>query len=312
MTTVLHVEDDELFGPAVESLFDSFGFPGQFLIATTLKDAERILAEQGRDLDLVISDMNLPDGTGLDVVRTVRASVTHGHAPVLILSDHADASRVGRAYALGASSYVTKTGRGRTTAQILRTIYDHWLQDARLPVRAKVGRTRALISRAISMRGRVAQYYLMIAVQRSTEEDFWIGNAQREANLANLMMFLLSQIGGHELPDDVLDELERLQQDTRRVMDELDRKPPMTRDDALRSVIALGMSVDSAAFARGVGLLFPASPRAMTAFLDAIAAHLELMAAYIEAHTSDAELRQRGAQLGDRILSLRASRPVDR
>jgi DNA-binding response OmpR family regulator len=311
MTTILHVEDDELFAAAVRSAFEAFGFPGRFLSASMLREAERILVEPSQHLDLVISDMSLPDGTGLDVVRSVRSNLTQGHVPILILSGRADASAVSRAYALGASSYVTKTVRGRTTAQIVRTIYDHWLRDVQLPPPARSGRTHDVIARAMSIRSRIAQHYIGTAEQLGIDEgDFWLGVAQREANLANLLLFLHGRISDHEVPDDVLDELEAHQKETLRVLDELDAKPPTTEDDALRYLLALSAPTDTTAFARFVGLLFPASPVAMAALLDAQATSFEVVSAQIEAHSSDAELRRGASQLRERITLLRSQMPA--
>jgi DNA-binding NarL/FixJ family response regulator len=307
MTTILHVEDDEFFAAAVQSAFEIFGFPGRFVIASTLKEAEQLLGDPSQHLDLVISDMRLPDGTGHDVVRAVRSSRTHGHVPVLILSGGADVSTVSRAYALGASAYVTKTARGRTTAQIMRTIYEHWLQDVRLPAAGRAGHTH----QAISIRSRIAQHYLAIAEQRGDEgADFWISVAQREANLANLMTFLLQRIGEPRLPDDALDELETNQKETLRVLDELEAQPPTTEDDALRYLLALCAPTDTPAFARCVALLFPVSPFAMAALLDAQATSFEVIAAHVEARTRDVELSRWASRLRGSAVSLRSQYPT--
>jgi DNA-binding NarL/FixJ family response regulator len=276
-----------------------------------MKEVERILAEPYQHLDLVISDVSLSDGTGLDVVRAVRSNLIHGRVPVLILSGRADPATVSRAYALGASSYVTKDVRGRTTAQVVRTIYDHWLHDARLPPAARPGRTYDVIARAMLIRSRIAQRYITTAEQLGSDEgDFWMGVAQREGNLANLLMFLLGRIGDREAPDDVLDELEVHQRETLRLLDELDRKPPTTEDDAFRYLLALSVPTDTTAFARFVGLLFPVSPVATAALLDAQATNFEVVSAQIEARTGDAELRQGAAQLRGRISLLRSQMPV--
>jgi DNA-binding NarL/FixJ family response regulator len=271
-----------------------------------VKEAEQVVTESSRHLDLVISDMSLPDGTGLDVVRAVRSSRTDGHVPVLILSGSADTSVVSRAYALGASAYVTKSTRRRTTAQIVRTIYDHWLNDVRLPA-AKAGRTYQLIVGAMKIRSRIAQHYLGIAEQRVGDEgDFWMGVAQRQANLANLLMFLMQGIGDRELQDAALDELEFHQKETLTILDQLAATPPTTEEDALRYLLDLSAPTDTPAFSRFVALLFPTFPRAMEALLDAQATSFELIAAQIEARTRDPDLRQGASELREKAELLRS------
>ncbi len=64
---ILHVEDD--------SAFSRFGFNGDMMNAGSLSAAVNLLDDRARDkkpLSLIISDMQLPDGTGLDVIREVK------------------------------------------------------------------------------------------------------------------------------------------------------------------------------------------------------------------------------------------------
>lgn len=63
------------------------------------------LAAHGR-WDIVILDLTLPDGSGLDVLKDIRQS--HSRLPVLILSMHAAEHFARRAIAAGASGYLTK------------------------------------------------------------------------------------------------------------------------------------------------------------------------------------------------------------
>lgn len=307
MTTIFHVEDDELLAGAVRSAFEAFGFPGRFLTASTVSEAEDLLAEASPTVDLVISDMSLPDGSGLDVVRAVRANPLKAHVPVLILSGHTEACMVNRAYALGANSYVAKGGRGRTTAQVVRGIYDHWLQDACLPS-PTAGRTHRVIARAMAIRSRIGQRCMAIAqTLGNADGDFWMAVAQREGNLANLLMFLLRQVGHKELPGDVLDDLEAHQAEAMRVLERLEARSPISEEEALRFLLALSAPVDSQAFARAVGLLFPAAPLAMAALFDAQAASFDTLAEEIETHAPDPALRGGARALREKAATLRSA-----
>src|SRR5690606_12965377 len=116
MTTILHVEDDRAVAEMVSDAFAAFGFHGPMVLATTVSEAREILADVQRypTLDLIISDMRLPDGCGLDVVQSVRSHPMRSHAPILILSGETDPDVVSRAYALGANSYISKGTRRRS------------------------------------------------------------------------------------------------------------------------------------------------------------------------------------------------------
>ncbi len=70
--TILHVEDDPLLAHLVKMAFMRFGFQGDVLTAVSVNEALRLLgerAENKRPLSLVITDMQLPDGTGLDLMQ---------------------------------------------------------------------------------------------------------------------------------------------------------------------------------------------------------------------------------------------------
>ncbi len=104
--TILHVEDDPSLAKLVRVAFQSLGFHGNMLTADRVENALALLAERARHhqpVDLILSDMQLPDGTGLDVVREVRADPYWHLTPVLVLSGEIAPGVVNEAYALGAN-----------------------------------------------------------------------------------------------------------------------------------------------------------------------------------------------------------------
>src|SRR5262245_59356240 len=88
MTTLLHVEDDLALADLVQLSFEVFGFHGQMLHAASVHAASEIVQDTTRypALDLILTDMLLPDGNGLDVVRRVRTDLARAGVPILILS----------------------------------------------------------------------------------------------------------------------------------------------------------------------------------------------------------------------------------
>src|SRR3954471_17863236 len=121
---ILHVEDDLMLRSLVSLTFQNLGFRGKTVFATTIGQGERQLdkaAQEGRRFDLIISDMHLPDGKGLDLVRYVRASPMWRTTPTLILSGDANPQLVGRAYALGANAYIDKAPPNRSVCDVVST-----------------------------------------------------------------------------------------------------------------------------------------------------------------------------------------------
>ncbi len=58
--------------------------------------------------DLVITDINMPDINGLEVIAFIRRSEAHRGTPLLIISTEASVRDRERAMALGANAYLTK------------------------------------------------------------------------------------------------------------------------------------------------------------------------------------------------------------
>src|SRR5262245_26557282 len=132
ISTILHVEDDLALRALVTLAFENFGYRGTVVAVGTVHAAIKRLDETAQaagTFDLVISDMHLPDGSGLDVVRHLRSTRAWMFTPVLILSGDVDPKKVGRAYALGANAYVDKSPAGRSLSDVLRSLYHHWVKD---------------------------------------------------------------------------------------------------------------------------------------------------------------------------------------
>lgn len=102
---VLYVEDEPLNATLIENIVALL--PGRSLrVAPTV--AEGIAALDAERPALVILDLNLPDGTGFDVLRHIRSDPSLADMPVFILSADATQDSALRATELGANRYITK------------------------------------------------------------------------------------------------------------------------------------------------------------------------------------------------------------
>ena len=124
MKSILIVEDDRALG---EGLCLALKDPELDLtLCRTLSAARPALAE--RNFDLLLLDINLPDGNGLDLLREVRqtASVRQGGAlPVILLTANDMETDIVAGLESGADDYVTKPFslavlRARVNAQLRR------------------------------------------------------------------------------------------------------------------------------------------------------------------------------------------------
>jgi DNA-binding response OmpR family regulator len=114
---ILLVEDE----PAIlESLAYVLSRDG-FTVATA-KNASEAAAVAGGNIDLVVLDLMLPDGSGFDLIRGWRGVATRRPMPIIVLSSRdAEADRVA-ALESGADDYVTKPFSPREIVARVRAV----------------------------------------------------------------------------------------------------------------------------------------------------------------------------------------------
>ncbi|MBI4327642.1 MAG: response regulator, partial [Chloroflexi bacterium] len=100
--TTLIVEDDEGLRPSLVRSFERRGH--EVFTATTVKAAVRVLKE--RRVDLVLLDLRLPDGSGLDVLAEARE--VDAEMVVIVMTSFPEVKVAVRAMKEGARDFVTK------------------------------------------------------------------------------------------------------------------------------------------------------------------------------------------------------------
>ncbi len=102
MAKILIIEDDTTFA----ELLDVFLTKNHHQLQTvvTVQQSIKILDQQ--EFDLLLIDYRLPDGTGLDVLRTVREKGIN--IPVIIMTSFNDVRTAVKSMQLGAFDYITK------------------------------------------------------------------------------------------------------------------------------------------------------------------------------------------------------------
>jgi two-component system phosphate regulon response regulator PhoB len=103
MTGILAIEDDWTVRTVLEHTLKSAGYDVD--LVPGISDARQLLADG--HYELVLLDLNLPDGNGLDLLRDIRKDLGPG-VPVLVLSGLRQEEIVVRGLELGADDYVTK------------------------------------------------------------------------------------------------------------------------------------------------------------------------------------------------------------
>ena len=81
---------------------------GPFDVTTAASGFEALRILPRAQFDLIITDINMPDINGLELVRFVRESERHKLTPLVLISTDSRASDRERGMKLGADAYVTK------------------------------------------------------------------------------------------------------------------------------------------------------------------------------------------------------------
>jgi len=314
--TILHVEDDHHLAEVVKIAFDHFGFRGTLIAVATVGAAVDLLNERERNkkpLDLIISDMRLPDGTGLDVIREVKTNPSWRMTPVIVLSNTEDQNIINDAYALGANSYMPKIPELKSLLDSLQSFYQYWLESAKLPRAGSRDRLQGTLETAIGLRTRTSEFYLGLA--RTFEKDpgemeFWLNRALNAGNLANLLAFFRNKLKEGDVPLGIIDQLAGMQikvKNALKTVEELLEQNPSPRPAvACQWVLELLKVFDEELLAEVGGHLFPKSPVATLALKARAAAQMKELALHILDRVEAPVLRKKADELyalSQRIVS---------
>jgi CheY-like chemotaxis protein len=199
MPTILHLEDNVDLIAMVRLAFENLDFHGEILNASRGSSALTIIqawSERNQPVDMIIVDIDLPDRTGLEVIKSVKSNPGWERIPVLVLSNDTDKESVAEAYALGANCYFPKSDRNTSIVEVLQSLYGCWLRGTfLLPIRAQVDPLDQLLRRGVNLTAQCSKIFAGFArifsasIERSS---LWIGLALSESNKSNLLAFLLN------------------------------------------------------------------------------------------------------------------------
>lgn len=102
MNSVLIIEDDITFSLMLKTWLGKKGFDVKS--ASSVSEARKLL--ENDSFDLVLSDLRLPDGNGIDLLKWIKE--TEPEEPIIMMTSYADIQTAVQAMKLGASDYIAK------------------------------------------------------------------------------------------------------------------------------------------------------------------------------------------------------------
>jgi DNA-binding response OmpR family regulator len=127
--TIIMIEDDEGHARLIERNIRRSGVNNEIVPFSNGTDAVRYLLGKdgsGREHDgramLILLDLNLPDMTGIEILRQVKANRFLKCTPVVVLTTTDDSQEIKRCYELGCNVYITKPVNYDSFANAIRQL----------------------------------------------------------------------------------------------------------------------------------------------------------------------------------------------
>ncbi len=121
MKKILLVEDSATTRALIRAIIDELG-DFEVVEASTGFEALKILPSQG--YELVITDINMPDINGLELISFIRNNQAYNQLPIIIVSTERSEEDRKRGMALGATAYLAKPFTSSELQEIIKnTVY---------------------------------------------------------------------------------------------------------------------------------------------------------------------------------------------
>lgn len=126
---IIMVEDDEGHARLIERNIRRSGVNNEIVPFTNGTDAVKYLfGQDGTGVDhkdqalLILLDLNLPDMTGIEILKRIKENKHMKSSPVVVLTTTDDEQEIKRCYELGCNVYVTKPVNYENFANAIRQL----------------------------------------------------------------------------------------------------------------------------------------------------------------------------------------------
>ena len=127
--TIIMIEDDEGHARLIERNIRRSGVNNEIVPFTNGTAAvDYLFGKDGTAVErkghalLILLDLNLPDMTGIDILKRVKENKYLKSTPVVVLTTTDDSQEIKRCYELGCNVYITKPVNYENFAQAIRQL----------------------------------------------------------------------------------------------------------------------------------------------------------------------------------------------
>jgi CheY-like chemotaxis protein len=127
--TIIMIEDDEGHARLIERNIRRSGVNNEIIPFSNGTDAvKHLFGSDGTGLNhkgralLILLDLNLPDMTGIEILRQIKDNKYLKATPVVVLTTTDDSQEIKRCYELGCNVYITKPVNYESFANAIRQL----------------------------------------------------------------------------------------------------------------------------------------------------------------------------------------------
>jgi len=119
--SILIVEDSSTTRALIKAIIEEMG-DFQTVEASSGFEALKLLPTQ--EFDLVITDINMPDINGIELINFMKRNSKYMNVPLVIVSTERSEEDKNRGMALGAEAYITKPFKANELQEIIKQVID--------------------------------------------------------------------------------------------------------------------------------------------------------------------------------------------
>ena len=121
LKSILIVEDSVTTRALIRAIIEE---TGDFNIIEAGSGFEALKLLPTREFSLVITDVNMPDINGLELINFIKSNSRYSHVPLIIVSTERSEEDRKRGMALGAVAYITKPFKAQELQEVIRQAID--------------------------------------------------------------------------------------------------------------------------------------------------------------------------------------------
>jgi len=114
---ILIVEDSSTTRALIRAVIEDMG---DFNIVEAGSGFEALKLLPTQEFNLVLTDINMPDINGLELIHFIKSNPRYSHIPLIIVSTERSEEDKKRGIALGAMSYITKPFKAQELQEVVK------------------------------------------------------------------------------------------------------------------------------------------------------------------------------------------------